>query len=79
MSRQTSSVGGPASSGLLSLRALDRATLARQHLLERVAMPATEMVEHLVGLQAQTPQTWYVGLWNRLTDFQASEVCELME
>jgi hypothetical protein len=32
-------------------------------------MPTPALVEHLVGLQAQTPHTWYVGLWNRLVDF----------
>ena len=26
------------------------------------------MVEHLVGLQAQTTHTWYVGLWNRIVN-----------
>ena len=63
----------------LSRRALNRATLARQFLLERTAMPALGMIEHLVGLQAQTPQTWYVGLWNRLKGFRAQEVSDLLE
>ena len=51
---------------LLTRRALNRATLARQFLLERADLPVETAVEHLVGLQAQTPHTWYTGLWTRL-------------
>jgi len=54
---------------VLDRRALNRATLARQLLLERSPLAAPAAVEHLVGLQAQTPQSWYVGLWTRLSDF----------
>ena len=39
-------------SSLLSHRALNRATLARQHLLARSEMGIAAAVEHLVGLQA---------------------------
>jgi winged helix DNA-binding protein len=53
----------------ISQRALNRATLDRQHLLRRVRKPVVGMVEHLVGLQAQTPHTAYVGLWDRIEDF----------
>jgi hypothetical protein len=52
----------------LTLRALNRATLARQLLLDRSLMPVEAALEHLLGLQAQTPQTWYVGMWSRLAD-----------
>lgn len=54
---------------VLSQRQLNRATLARQMLLERAQMAPYEAVRHLVGLQAQTPQSWYRTLWSRLTDF----------
>ncbi|GAA1282405.1 winged helix DNA-binding domain-containing protein [Saccharothrix xinjiangensis] len=54
---------------VLSRRALGRATLARQFLLERTARPVTDVVRHLVGLQAQTPHTWYTGLWSRVEGF----------
>jgi len=62
----------------LSRRALNRATLARQLLLQRHAMTALEAIEHLVGLQAQTPHTWYVGLWGRLSGFEAEEAARLL-
>ncbi|MEA2932540.1 MAG: hypothetical protein QOI56_1325 [Actinomycetota bacterium] len=55
-------------------RALNRATLARQHLLQRVAMPAAEMVEHLVGMQAQVPRNPYLALWSRLQGFRPEEL-----
>jgi len=67
------------SAGDLSRRDLNRATLARQFLLQRTSMPALGMIEHLVGLQAQTPQTWYVGLWNRLEGFCGGHVSDLLE
>jgi hypothetical protein len=31
-----------------------------------------------VGLQAQTPHTWYTGLWSRLTDYQPEETARLL-
>ena len=64
---------------VLSRRALNRATLDRQLLLRRRDLPALEAIEHLVGLQAQTPQTWYVGLWSRLADFRPADVADLLE
>jgi hypothetical protein len=35
-------------------------------------------VRHLAGLQAQTPQTWYVGLWTRLAGFDPVATGELL-
>jgi Winged helix DNA-binding domain len=66
------------STDLVSVRQLNRATLARQHLLERVAMPAYDMVHHLVGLQAQEPRDPYIGLWSRLVDFSVAELESLL-
>ena len=40
---------------VLTTRAINRATLARQLLLERSSLSLTAVIEHLVGLQAQTP------------------------
>jgi hypothetical protein len=64
---------------VLSLRAINRATLARQLLLQRSTLAPIAAVEHLVGLQSQTPQTWYVGLWSRLADFDPAEFGALLE
>ncbi len=63
---------------VVTLRQLNRATLARQHLLERATMPAYDMIHHLVGLQAQEPRDPYVGLWSRLVDFDAAELEALL-
>lgn len=63
---------------VLDRRALNRATLARQLLLERSAMPVPAAVEHLVGLQAQTPHTWYTGLWTRLHGFEPAHASDLL-
>jgi len=63
---------------VLTRRALNRALLARQHLLERVEMPAEELIRHLVGMQAQVPQQPYVALWSRLTDFRPEELERLV-
>ncbi|MGH1564310.1 winged helix DNA-binding domain-containing protein [Mumia sp. DW29H23] len=54
----------------LSNRQLNRATLARQLLLEREARSAEEVIGHLVGLNAQDPEPPYVGLWSRIRDAQ---------
>ena len=59
---------------MLGPRALDRALLARQSLLERRSMTPIEAIEHLVGLQAQAPLAPYVGLWSRLVDFDPADL-----
>ncbi|WP_433347055.1 winged helix DNA-binding domain-containing protein [Microtetraspora malaysiensis] len=62
----------------LTRRALNRATLDRQLLLRRADLTPLQAIEHLVGLQAQTPHTWYVGLWSRLTACRPEEVAALL-
>jgi hypothetical protein len=63
---------------LLSRRALNRATLARQLLLERAPMPALDAVGHLIGMQAQVPLNPYTGLWSRLAGFDPEELAGLL-
>ncbi|MFL5641841.1 MAG: winged helix DNA-binding domain-containing protein [Chloroflexota bacterium] len=64
---------------MLDARALNRALLARQHLLERVSTTAIDEIEHLVGMQAQAPLAPYVGLWSRLVDFDTAELATAVE
>ena len=64
---------------VLTLRELNRATLARQMLLERVDMSIPSVVERLVGMQAQLASAPYVGLWTRLNDFQRDDLAKLIE
>ena len=71
---------------VLTLRALNRALLARQMLLRPAPLPAgpgragavIAMVEHLCGLQAQAPFPPYYGLWSRLDGFQPGDLAELL-
>src|ERR1700685_3871846 len=74
---------------VLSLRAINRALLARQRLLDRPALPAggsggaraamvVETIEHLVGLQAQAPFPPYYGLLSRLDGFRPDDLASLL-
>lgn len=51
-----------------SLRELNRATLARQGLLERQTGSVAQVVGRLAGLQAQHANAPYVALWSRRAD-----------
>lgn len=64
---------------VLSDRALNRATLARQWLLERRRADVADAVEHLVGLQAQEPLDPYLALWSRLDGFAPADLAESVE
>lgn len=63
---------------VLGVRALNRATLARQMLLRRAASAAGAAVEHLVGLQAQNVTPPYYALAARLDGFAPEELSRLM-
>lgn len=58
----------------ISARALNRATLARQLLLERQPLAVNEAVRRLVALQAQEAPSPYLALWNRLVDFDPTHL-----
>lgn len=63
----------------LSLRALNRATLARQHLLKRSKQHGPlEMIEQLAGMQAQVAWPPFVGLWSRLESFDRASLLTLL-
>jgi hypothetical protein len=55
---------------VLTLRELNRATLARQLLLERERLSPPAVIEHVVGMQAQWPPAPYVGIWTRTDGFR---------
>ncbi len=63
---------------MLSLRELNRATLARQMLLEREEVSPYDAVRRLAGLQAQVPNPPYIGLWSRLRGFERDELTDLI-
>jgi hypothetical protein len=75
------------SADVLSERALNRALLSRQLLLDRVDLPGepqarraavVQTIEHLVGLQAQAPFPPYFGLWSRLGGFRPDDLAALI-
>ncbi|MDT0530739.1 winged helix DNA-binding domain-containing protein [Micromonospora sp. DSM 115977] len=63
---------------VLDIRALNRATLARQLLLDRADLPVLDAVAHLCGLQAQEPQEPFVGLWSRVRGFDPAALSDLL-
>ncbi|MEA2450984.1 MAG: hypothetical protein QOG63_2916 [Thermoleophilaceae bacterium] len=63
----------------LTLRELNRATLARQLLLERAAVGTVEAIGRLAGMQAQEPKPPYAGLWTRLDGFRHDDLRAALE
>ena len=63
----------------LSPRALNRALLARQLLLERSTAPLPRALERIGGIQAQYAPSMYVGLWSRLEGFEREALDRALE
>ncbi|MEA2249374.1 MAG: hypothetical protein QOH46_3903 [Solirubrobacteraceae bacterium] len=58
----------------LTVRQLNRATLARQMLLARERVGVVDAVERLGGLQAQEAKPAFVALWARLEGFEREQL-----
>jgi Winged helix DNA-binding domain len=58
---------------------LNRATLARQLLLERSRLSVPKAVERLCAIQAQSVPDAYVGLWSRLAGFRRETLTRALE
>ncbi|MGH3351876.1 MAG: winged helix DNA-binding domain-containing protein [Nocardioides sp.] len=64
---------------ILTERQLNRTLLLRQHLLSRVTLTPAEMIEHLVGLQAQEPLPPFIALAARLESLDPYSVSAQLE
>lgn len=62
----------------LTDRQLNRATLARQWMLERADVSIPDAVAFLLGLQAQTTNGPYQALWNRVAGFTPAALTGLI-
>jgi hypothetical protein len=63
----------------LTARALNRALLARQMLLERSTLGITEVMERMGGVQTQYAPAGYIGLWSRMRDFDRPMLTRALE
>jgi hypothetical protein len=65
-------------SDTLTLRQINRATLARQMLLAREKATPAKAIERLVGMQAQWPKPPFLGLWSRVQGFEREQLTALL-
>jgi uncharacterized coiled-coil protein SlyX len=63
----------------IGLRELNRATLARQMLLERETLAISAAIERLGGMQAQLASAPFIGLWTRLRDCSRQQLASSIE
>ena len=64
---------------MVSTRALNRALLARQLLLERAAAPPGEVAARVCGLQTQHAPSGYVGMWSRTAGLRRADLTAALE
>jgi hypothetical protein len=67
------------SARVLTPRALNRALLARQLLLERRPLSPSRAAEQVGGLQTQYAPSGYVGLWTRTSGFERNALTRALE
>lgn len=58
----------------ITARGLNRSTLGRQMLLRRESLGVLDAMRRLVAVQAQAAPSPYVALWNRIVDFDPTEL-----
>jgi hypothetical protein len=63
----------------LTQRELNRALLARQHLIDRAEAPIPQVLERIGGIQAQYAPAMYVGLWSRMTGLTREQLTGALE
>jgi hypothetical protein len=67
------------SADVLSVRQLNRATLARQMLLARERTSPLRVIERLVAMQAQWARPPFLGLWSRVEGFERADLMALLQ
>jgi hypothetical protein len=70
---------GSAPERVLTRRALNRALLARQLLLERSTLSIPKALDALAGLQTQYAPSAYVALWSRLAGFERGALTRALD
>ena len=63
----------------LGVRELNRALLERQLLLHRWILPVGDVVDHLLGVQAQPAPLPWVALWSRIEGFKREHLTPALQ
>jgi hypothetical protein len=58
---------------------LNRALLARQHLIDPSGVPLPRVLEKIGGIQAQYAPSSYIGLWSRVRGFKREDLTRALE